>query len=195
MVSLTPAALDGEIWRLWTGHLAHYTPAHLLVNVAAAALPLLLLPPSSRRLMFLRAIWVAPILSLVLLGIGGFDELRGLSGIAVFVWCGSGIMLIRARRLLEGCALLVAVGAKLLLERHLPAPFVGGGFEDSVAAHAAGALLAVATNVGWHQMACLIWHRHGERVRSKGETDGNDSGNAFTTDGEPAWRTTMAPMV
>ena len=32
------ALLAGEVWRLWTGHLAHFSPNHLLVDVLVCAL-------------------------------------------------------------------------------------------------------------------------------------------------------------
>jgi rhomboid family GlyGly-CTERM serine protease len=32
------AILHGELWRLWTGHLVHFTPAHLVADLAIVAL-------------------------------------------------------------------------------------------------------------------------------------------------------------
>ena len=38
-LALTPAGLEaGELWRLWTGHLVHLSPAHFLFDVGAAVL-------------------------------------------------------------------------------------------------------------------------------------------------------------
>lgn len=141
--SLTRAALDGEVWRLWSGHLVHYDLGHLAFNVLAALPPLFLLSLAARRVLLAQLVVIAPLLSLLLLQIGGFSELRGASGLIVAAWCGAGFMLIAQHRRLEGLLLLAAIATKLLLDRHELMPLGSSAFVVSTAAHAGGALLAL----------------------------------------------------
>lgn len=145
LFSLTRAALEGELWRLWTGHLVHYDFEHLAFNVLAAIPPFVLVGRKARIALLAQLILLAPLLSLVLLFVGGFGELRGASGLIVAAWCSSGIVLMRERRLIESLLVLGAIAAKLVLDRHPIAPPSGGGFTVSTAAHAAGVMLALVT--------------------------------------------------
>lgn len=145
LFSLTRAALEGELWRLWTGHLVHYDFGHLAFNVLAALPPFVLIGRKARIALLAQLIIIAPLLSLVLLFVGGFGELRGASGLIVAAWCSSGIILMRERRLIESLLLLAAIATKLVLDRYQLAPLSGGGFTVSTAAHAAGAMLALVT--------------------------------------------------
>ena len=118
-LSLTSAALRGEWWRLWTGHLVHYDFAHLITNAVAVAVPLSLVPGIARRRLILAVPIIAPALSLVLLTCARFDQYRGASGVAMALWSGAALTLSRAgaecdRR--TGHALLVIVMAKLAAE-------------------------------------------------------------------------------
>ena len=146
LFSLTRAALEGELWRLWTGHLVHYDFGHLAFNVLAALPPFLLIGRKARVALVAQLVLVAPLLSLVLLFVGGFGELRGASGLIVAAWCSSGIVLMRERRLVESLLLLAAIAAKLVLDRYQVTPLSGGGFTVSTAAHAGGAMLALITS-------------------------------------------------
>lgn len=143
LFSLTRAALEGELWRLWTGHLVHYDFGHLAFNLLAALPPFVLIGRKARIALLAQLFVIAPLLSLVLLFVGGFGELRGASGLIVAAWCGSGIILMRERRLIESLLLLAAIAAKLVLDRYQITPLSGGGFMVSTAAHAAGAMFAV----------------------------------------------------
>lgn len=79
------AALAGQIWRLWTGHLVHFSLAHGLVDGAA----LLLCAVAAERLLGRRFVLYSvclglPLLSLgLLLGLPDLTEYRGASGWAV----------------------------------------------------------------------------------------------------------------
>jgi len=143
LFSLTRAALDGELWRLWTGHLVHYDFGHFAFNLLAAIPPFVLVGRKARVALLAQLFLIAPLLSLVLLFVGGFGELRGASGLIVAAWCSSGLVLMRERRLVESLILLGAIAAKLVLDRHPIGPLSGGGFTVSTAAHAGGALLAL----------------------------------------------------
>ena len=80
------AILTGQGWRLWTGHLVHYTPSHLFWNLAvflpAGAWLERVFPRSARWFLLL----AAPAISLVLLlGDTALQHYGGLSGIATGV--------------------------------------------------------------------------------------------------------------
>lgn len=143
--SLTRAALDGELWRLWTGHLVHYDFGHLAFNALAAVPPFVLVGRKARVALVAQLFLIAPLLSLVLLFVGGFGELRGASGLIVAAWCSSGLVLMRERRLVESLLMLGAIVAKLVLDRYPVGPLSGGTFTVSAAAHAGGAILALLT--------------------------------------------------
>jgi rhomboid family GlyGly-CTERM serine protease len=98
--ALTPAAVTSfEPWRLWTGHLVHFGPAHLRGDVLAFALWAALLERESRALLLRLLLLGTPLLSLaLLLGSPSLGQYRGLSGL--------------------DCTLVVA----LLLRRGLPDP-------------------------------------------------------------------------
>lgn len=102
--------LAGEIWRLWTGHLVHYSVQHALIDVATALVAAAIVLPALgwRRLCRVVAL-AAPLISIGLLVIAP-DCLyyRGASGIAV-------LLVVLATRLLWPRAGAVARGALLLL--------------------------------------------------------------------------------
>ena len=117
--ALTAAALRGEWWRLWTGHLVHYDLAHLITNAVAIAVPLALVNLRERWRLLLAMPIIAPALSVLLLACAHFDEYRGASGLAMAVWTGAGLILSRsgaARDRRTGYALLVIAAAKLVSE-------------------------------------------------------------------------------
>ena len=117
--ALTAAALHGEWWRLWTGHLVHYDLGHLITNAVAIAVPLALVDMRERRRLLLAMPIIAPALSVLLLACARFDEYRGASGLALAVWAGAGLTLARSgadRDRGTGYALLVIAVAKLAAE-------------------------------------------------------------------------------
>ena len=94
-LSLTSAALRGEWWRLWTGHLVHYELRHLITNVVAVVVPLALVDRPTRRRLLLAIPIVAPALSVLLLTCARFDEYRGGSGLAMALWVSAALILAR----------------------------------------------------------------------------------------------------
>jgi membrane associated rhomboid family serine protease len=94
--ALTPVALQGEWWRLWTGHLVHYDALHLTTNVIASGVPLTLLDRKARWHLLVAMLLIAPALSVFLLMHAGFDEYRGASGLALAVWAAAAITLLRS---------------------------------------------------------------------------------------------------
>lgn len=104
------AILGNEIWRLWSGHLVHFSVRHALAD----ALVFLLLAAlaereiGSRRLAVCLALG-APAISLgLLLAAPGLSHYRGASGIAVTVAILAGAALWRARPARRGVLLLLA---------------------------------------------------------------------------------------
>lgn len=141
--SLTPAALEGELWRLWTGHLVHYDFRHLAFNVLAALPPFAVIGRRARVALVAQLAVIAPLLSLVLLFVGGFNELRGATGLIIAAWCGAGLILLRERRRLDGMLFLAAIVVKLAVDRFHLLPLGTNAQTVSIAAHAGGAMLAL----------------------------------------------------
>ncbi len=65
--SLTSAALHGQPWRLWTGHIVHYGPSHFFPDSIALVPPLLLLPPTQRMRTIVWGLVLAPLISIPIL--------------------------------------------------------------------------------------------------------------------------------
>ena len=142
--ALTADALQGEWWRLWSGHLVHYSPGHFLLNAAAVLPPVVL----SRSRTFLLG-WVtlaAPLLSILILASGTLDEYRGASGIAAGLWAIVAIELWRTGERSLATVMATLLAAKLVLEASGSVPW-GIGVETSVPAHYAGAVLGALG--GW----------------------------------------------
>ena len=151
--ALNGAVFGGEVWRLWTAHLAHWSLQHALLN-AVALLPVLL---AGRRMIALGAGWsffAAPLISLVLLGLEPRIEFRGASGLIVGLWFIAGALL-REHRLLS---LSLAIGAtlKVIVEAAGVFPQTTS-VPSSFAAHAIGAVLGIA---------CAIVLLHGKESRT-----------------------------
>lgn len=144
------AILGGEVWRLLTGHLVHFSPSHLVMDVAALALAGSLLELRTcvpRPILFL----VAPgVISLVLLLFEpAMARYGGLSGLATTTMVYLALHMLAdgllARTL--GLAALVGLAAKITLEWNGSSPLFATMADDSVVAaplsHAAGAGLAL----------------------------------------------------
>lgn len=142
------AIAGGEVWRLVTGHLVHFSPAHLMGNSAAMLLAETFLRLKGRGVP--RRFWclAPPAVSLALfLFRADLAIYGGLSGIA----CGLIILLtgrwLRGSRPEQGAALLLlmGVGAKIALEAHSLRPLlvVAGAapFVPVPLAHLAGAAI------------------------------------------------------
>lgn len=138
--------LAGEIWRLWSGHFVHFSMQHALLDgFAGMFLAIALLHWWSGRMLLLRLLVLAPLISLVLMwGVPDMAIYRGASGLDMALL---GILLRQMamtrpawRSGLIGIALLL--GGKLLLDA------LGGfwsslppGVEVAWQAHGAGLLL------------------------------------------------------
>lgn len=117
------AILAGEIWRLWTCHLVHYSPQHAMIDLAtAAAAGAVALPALGWRRLCLAVALMAPLISAgLLLMAPDLAYYRGASGMAVMLvvlaastlWPRAGTRA-RAALLLLGGALAVKIGAEAL---------------------------------------------------------------------------------
>ena len=144
------AILHGEVWRLWSGHLVHYSLSHgaadglALLAMGMLAEPLL----GSRRFAAILA-GGAALISLGLLAfVPALDEYRGASGLAVLVAALAGVLVWRrqprARWLV--CAAGLALAAKLLGDAGGHALTLAGlpaGVMVSWQAHLLGALIGL----------------------------------------------------
>jgi rhomboid family GlyGly-CTERM serine protease len=152
------AILSGELWRLWTAHVVHFSWQHALSD----ALVLFAASRLVERLAGAPLAWAAfaigaPAISLALLcAAPGMSEYRGASGLALMmaVLCG-GLLWPTARAGLR--LLLAALGCGLVAKtvaeaRGLSLSLAGlpSGVEVAWQAHALGAFCA---------LALVVWHR------------------------------------
>ena len=138
------AVMDGQGWRLLTGHLVHLGWAHALMNLAALSL----LAVAARPWLGPGAWALAALASAAAVDLGlwlsrpAIDWYVGLSGILHGLAATAGIVILRDAPLTAG-ALLLALAAKLAWEAvqgPLPLTAAASGGEVVVAAHLWGAL-------------------------------------------------------
>ncbi|MQA40923.1 rhombosortase [Rugamonas aquatica] len=130
------ALLAGQWWRLWTGHLVHYTPQHALIDFAvvlAAAVIVVQLsatPAIGMRRLALALGWGAPFISVGMLLIApACLTYRGASGIAsMLVVMAGGALWPRAARSVR--AALVLMAATLLAKIGAEAAGYAHGLSD-----------------------------------------------------------------
>lgn len=144
------AILHGQIWRLWSGHLVHYSLSHGVADALAFLAMGMLAEPlvGSRRFAAIVA-GGAVLMSLGLLAfVPALGEYRGASGLAMLVATMAGVLVWRRQpgaRWLVGAAALV-LAAKLLADAGGHAFTLAGlpvGVTVSWQAHALGGLLGV----------------------------------------------------
>ena len=120
------AILAGQAWRLWTGHLVHYSPSHLLLDLAVFLVAggwLEWITPRLTRWFYLLA---PPAISAALLwGDPTLERYAGLSGLATGVLVL--LALVQLRRDTGGSpwfwpAVLLLVAVKVVVESLGPAP-------------------------------------------------------------------------
>lgn len=140
------AIADGEIWRLWTGQLCHWSSLHRVGNLAAiAALAVIAGRPLLRWLALLPL--AAPLLSLALLGLlPELQTYRGLSGLVAMLVVGVAVDGGRIGRVAG-----LAWGAKLAFDAisGTPSPLLPAGIATTWQAHLAGFVLGLAAAMGF----------------------------------------------
>jgi rhomboid family GlyGly-CTERM serine protease len=142
--------LAGQAWRLWTGHLVHYTPNHLLWDLAVflpAGVWLEWITPRGARWFYLLA--PLAISLLLILGEPTLDRYAGLSGVA------TGLLVLLALVQLRRDAneppwfwlgVLALVAVKIIVETVAHAPLVvrfDAGVRTVPLAHVGGVLCAL----------------------------------------------------
>ena len=150
--------LAGQAWRLWTGHLVHYTASHLLWDLAVflgAGLWLEKIAPRLARWFYLLA---PPAISGALLwGEPALERYAGLSGLAAGL-----LVLLALVQLRPGTneprwfwlAVLALVAVKVVVESTTHAPLLArfdAGFTVVPLAHLAG--------IGCALVAFLVWRK------------------------------------
>jgi len=142
------AILSGELWRLWSGHVVHYSLAHALGDALVLfAMGALVEPIVGTRRLVLALVFGAPLISLGLLATApALVEYRGASGIAVMLAVAAGGVLwpASARWKAAIAFLAAAFAAKTLCEASglaLDATTLPDGVAVAWQAHVLGALL------------------------------------------------------
>lgn len=81
------AVVDGELWRLWTAHLVHYSPRHALVDIIAMTLAgtLIEVERGSRYVLMLLVVAAAVVSVVVALAIPGMWHFRGASALVTLL--------------------------------------------------------------------------------------------------------------
>jgi rhomboid family GlyGly-CTERM serine protease len=158
------AILAGETWRLWTGHLVHFSWKHALADgvVLAAMAGLAEQEFGSRRLALTLAA-AAPVISLVLLAfVPALYEYRGASAIAVVVGVVAAAALWRDER---WHAFIILAASAYVLKTMM----------DALMAEPESAILPAGVSVSWQAHACgaivgavavFVLGGHGTRQRS-----------------------------
>lgn len=131
----------GELWRLWSAHLAHLDARHATINLAALALLALV----AARMRCLRGLLLAsallmPAISLaLLLALPRLQWYVGLSGL-LHAWVAWLLLQYGGRIAMAGLVLLTA---KLVFEATLPGT-IDASFPVVPQAHVAGSVLGIA---------------------------------------------------
>jgi rhomboid family GlyGly-CTERM serine protease len=137
------ALLTGEVWRLWTGHLVHFSWKHALADgiVLAAMARLAEQEFGSRRLACTLAV-AAPVISLVmLLFVPALYEYRGASAIAVVVGVVAAAALWRDER---WHAFVILAASAYVLKTIM----------DALSADVGSSILPAGVNGMWQAHAC-----------------------------------------
>jgi rhomboid family GlyGly-CTERM serine protease len=138
------AILAGEIWRLWSGHLVHYSATHAVLDGLACLILASALTLIGSRFVLLRLAVIAPAISLVLfVWAPAMTIYRGASGLAMALGAALGLTLWRTR---PAWRMVLALTA-LVLSARLVAEALGlvvipsslpTGIRSAWQAHAAG---------------------------------------------------------
>lgn len=153
------ALLEGELWRLWTGHLVHWSVEHFVWDaVTFAVLGWLLAKLSWRAFRGLLLVGAPVIAVAVLLGEPAMEVYGGLSGLDVALWAAACVVVTaKARdRMIRSVGGLAFVGGLVKVAVEVAsgnATFLGGNLSFVASAHVAGlvvGLLIAAVWVGRH---------------------------------------------
>lgn len=159
---LMPAALEydraailrGEVWRLATGHLTHWSPDHLLWDVLAF---LALGFVCERRRAMYAGVLIASAMSVSLILLLGFPEItayRGLSAVASALWFWAALI-IAERRLTPAFVLLALFFVKVMIELTTGTSVFASDIAVLPSVHLIGAAVGFCGAVAEHKMQRL----------------------------------------
>lgn len=163
------AVLDGEVWRLWTGHLVHGSAQHLAWNVGALiGLGLLFERALGRHFTWLVCVGAVVVGGGILVLEPGVETYVGLSGVLNTIWVGGAAIAARGERGWMRTVYLFAVVAglvKIVLEAWtgisiFTDPDALGG-HPLILAHALGSLAGTL-------VLASEFPRSGDRCRRRG---------------------------
>lgn len=158
------AVADGQLWRVATGNLVHFSPSHLLYDLLVVTVAGALLERAGRAIGGAVAVSAVAIGIAVLLVEPGLERYGGLSGVAYTLTVMLALDAILASGLTRaaGSAMLALALAKLWWELHSGAfLFVGGGeasFRAVPLAHAVGAAVGALAIVARRQRLTRLRH-------------------------------------
>jgi rhomboid family GlyGly-CTERM serine protease len=140
------AIVEGQWWRLVTGHLVHLTPRHLWLDVLAVALAGWLIESCAQRQYARLAIMAAFAVGVFVFAFcPSVQVYGGLSGVAFAMFGYMAALCTHARSRWVGCVLLVLLSVKIGVEYATGhALFVGEGYVVLPAVHAVGAVCGLA---------------------------------------------------
>lgn len=148
---------QGQAWRLWTGQFCHWSPLHLVGNLAAVGAIALITGRDIRRWLCTLPV-LSPLLSLFLLASApALAHYRGLSGLVGVLIVGAMVEGGTIGRLL-GLGYLAKLGVDALSGNS--SPLLPDGITTTWQAHLGGVLLGVLTAAG------LRWNHRGRRSGS-----------------------------
>lgn len=142
------AILADQVWRVWTGHLVHFTWQHAVADVTVLLAAIALLEQlKGWRAAVCGLLAGAPLISLVLLvAVPGLQVYEGASGIAMMFGVTAGYCLWREEPRLRGVLVFLAMATliKLMVDASGAAPGLStlpAGVQIVWQAHAVGAIL------------------------------------------------------
>jgi rhomboid family GlyGly-CTERM serine protease len=119
------AVLAGEVWRLWSGHLVHFSASHAALDgLTCFLLAYALRRAGERRALLPRLALIAPAISLLLLIVApDMTFYRGASALAMALAVATGLAIWRARPAWRGLLVVsaLALALKVALDAlHVP---------------------------------------------------------------------------
>ena len=149
------AILRGEVWRLVTGHLTHWSPDHLLWDVLAF-LALGFVCERRRRALYAGVLFVSAMsVSLILLaGCPEVTSYRGLSAVASALWFWAALI-IAERRLTPAFMLLALFFVKVMIELTTGTSVFASDIAVLPSVHLIGAAVGFCGAVAEHKMQRL----------------------------------------
>ncbi len=180
-----PAILAGELWRLWTGHLVHFSVQHAVMDgIALFVAGLMTIRLCGTGRFWLHFLWIAPMISLGLMWWSPtLLVYRGLSGIAVAVMMLAAIALYKASApsrpwvaffcIVMALKTMAEANGFAMTSANLPA-----GVQVEWRAHVLGALAAPMVMTWRHvwEKRCqsrweLRWRRRSQQRLQRGDSD------------------------